>query len=497
MVVDWSNGWPNSAANLSGNTATNAPGQKEHNVRAGRNLRPSPGFCGPCLEKQRRIDQLQAENQRLRAKLRYQERTAKEEPFGSSTPSSKRLFKRNSLEERQARKGGAKPGHPGHGRRFLSPDEADQVQRIKAADACPDCGARLEARDLRRRTLIDAEPLRIRKKVLELERKQCPVCGRRVEAKPPGVLPRFLFGNALLTQIAVQHYLLGQTLGQIERQTGVSYSSLLQALQALAKRLDPVISRLVEEFRRSPVKHADETGWRTDGRNGYAWLFATPRLSIFRFRGSRAAAVAHEVLGPERLPGVLVVDRYHAYNKAPCQLQYCFAHLLRDLKDLLTEFPDHEEVCAFVDTVAPLLSSAMQVRKLPGSRRQFRLQAVRIKQAIRGAMQKPSRHPAIQNFQRIFRENVDRLYHWADSPTIPAENNLAERDLRPLVIARKISFGSQSLAGAKTRETLMSVLHSLQKQTRDVTGRFQAALDLLVQNPETDLGAILFPADSS
>ena len=49
-------------------------------------------------------------------------------------------------------------------------------------------------------------------------------------------------------------------------------------------------------------------------------------------------------------------------------------------------------------------------------------------------------------FPTVFREKAHRLYHWADDPAVPAENNLAERDLRPLVIARKISFGSQSVA---------------------------------------------------
>jgi hypothetical protein len=69
------------------------------------------------------------------------------------------------------------------------------------------------------------------------------------------------------------------------------------------------------------VKHADETGWRTDGRNGYSWLFCTPQISIFRFRNSRSAAVAKEVFGDTPLPGVLVVDRYNGYNKMPSKIQ--------------------------------------------------------------------------------------------------------------------------------------------------------------------------------
>ena len=115
--------------------------------------------CAGCLEKQIKIDRLEIEIQRLRAKLRYQERTAKEGPFGSSTPSSKIPIKPSSLEERQARRGGGKVGHTGHGRLVVTVADADHVERIEADTTCPACGTHLEDRGLRRRTVIDCEPV--------------------------------------------------------------------------------------------------------------------------------------------------------------------------------------------------------------------------------------------------------------------------------------------------------------------------------------------------
>lgn len=108
---------------------------------------------------------------------------------------------------------------------------------------------------------------------------------------------------------------------------------------------------------------------------------------------------------------------------------------------------------------------------------QFKRQAAKIKDAIIEITNRHAKHPAIWKIQDIFREKADRLYHWADDRTVPADNNLAERELRPLVIARKISFGSQSENGAKTRETLMTFLHTLRKRTPDVTTAFKSALD--------------------
>ncbi len=89
------------------------------------------------------------------------------------------------------------------------------------------------------------------------------------------------------------------------------------------------------------------------------------------------------------------------------------------------------------------------------------------------------------------------MYHWAGDRTIPADNNLAERELRPLVIARKVSFGSQSDAGARTREILMTVLHTLKKRTPDVTTAFKSALDKLAEQTNIDPNKAIFSFDSS
>jgi transposase len=86
---------------------------------------------------------------------------------------------------------------------------------------------------------------------------------------------------------------------------------------------------------------------------------------------------------------------------------------------------------------------------------------------------RPGTHLGIHRIQEIFRAHADRLYHWADDRRVPAENNLAERDLRPTVIARKVSFGSQSDAGAHTRGILMSVLHTLKTRQMDVVAHLK------------------------
>jgi len=100
--------------------------------------------------------------------------------------------------------------------------------------------------------------------------------------------------------------------------------------------------------------------------------------------------------------------------------------------------------------------------------------------------------PGIHRIQAICRAHAQRLYHWAADRRGPAENNLAERELRPLVIARKVSFGSQSEAGARTRETLMTVLATLRRRCPDFEARFKAALDHLAQQPTANPYKLFF-----
>jgi transposase len=427
--------------------------------------------------------------------LRHQERTAKEGPFGSSTPSAKIPLKANTPPESSQRRGGAKPGHRGHGRRPIADAEVTRYRSVPGPSCCPYCGGSLDAKGTKERTIIEVDP--VRKDVIryELEQCNCSRCQRTFTARPAGVFAKGLFGNRLLAHLALEHYAQGVTLGRLSASLGITQGSLWAALHQLAGRLASVPQRLLLEYRRAAVKHADETVWRTDGRNGYAWLFCTDRVSLFRFRQRRSASVAQEVFGTKRLPGTLVVDRYNGYNQAPCLIQYCYSHLLREVQDLGKEFPEVSEVLRFVARLAPLLADAIQLRAQGLTTAAFGQRALELKMDIKTLVHSPAQHPGIQKIQNIFREKATRLYHWSKKAAIPADNNRAERELRPLVIARKISFGSQSEQGALTREILMSVLLTLRKRTRDPFGVFKRTLDALAEDEKRDPYKLLF--DSS
>jgi len=453
--------------------------------------------CPVCLHKQRRIDELEDEVRSLRAKLRYQERREEDGFFGSSTPSSKKPVKPNT-EPKENKRRGAKLGHKGAGRRSHDQETADRTVELEPeTQICPDCGRPLEKKGWAERSVIDTPRKKPERITFRLPKQYCPHCRHTVTPQPPGVLPKSLYGNQLIADAVEMHYLHGVPMGRISEHLGIGAGSLMKLFRRCAHLFEGIPDRLIEEYRQAPVKHADETSWRTDGKNGYVWLFATAALSIFQFGKNRSSKVPQAVFGTDPLGGVLVVDRYAAYNRVPCQIQYCYAHLLREVQDLEKEFPGEAEISSFVAVVAPQLSLAMGLRGQPIPDDEFYRRAVVLREEIKSMMAQPAKHQGIRRIQDIFRENEHRMYLWADNRAVPADNNLAERDLRPSVIARKVSFGSVTDAGAKTRSTLTTVAMSIKKRGGDVGGRIKEALDLLARNPQADPFEILFPPCNS
>ena len=218
-------------------------------------------------------------------------------------------------------------------------------------------------------------------------------------------------------------------------------------------------------------------------------------MSIFLFKNTRSASVPKGVFGQEPLPGVLVVDRYNAYNKAPVAIQYCYAHLLRDVEKLEKDCPDDGEVLRFSGALIPLLAKAMHIGSQDLPDEEYYREARELKDKIMAVCRSPAHHLGVRAIQDIFTTHEQRLFHWVPDRRVPAHNNDAERNLRPTVIARKVSFGSSSDAGAETRSVLMSVLHTINKRRGNVSleSLFKNLLDRIAENPHIDISSLIPP----
>lgn len=304
------------------------PEENRGRLRKGFDL--SGGFvCKGCFERKLTIVEQNAEIVRLKAKIANIEKVTRKDVLNAHMPSSRVDFKKNSKEDFRQKKGGAKKGHKGAGRSAATDKTADKiVELLPQTDSCPGCGGRLCRFDERERTVFEAMPLKAELVLYRAKRLRCQKCRKVVEPKPE-ILPRSLYGNRLLTQSAVMHYVHGVPIGRVLSIVGskVTEGGIIQAFHRLGKLFEKALPLLTNEYRKSLVRHADETGWRTDGHSGYAWLFATKNLSLLEFADNRSSRVPRKFLGSDPLEGVLIVHRYGGYNKMPVALQYCYAHL--------------------------------------------------------------------------------------------------------------------------------------------------------------------------
>ena len=156
---------------------------------------------------------------------------------------------------------------------------------------------------------------------------------------------------------SIQWYL--QTVHQLK----LSVGAIIEGVHAAAQRAQPVVAEMLKRIRGSPVVHADETGWREDGVNGYDWTFSTPTERYFLRRG-RGKGVVDEVLGefPGQgdgmlFSGVLVSDFYAAYSHYPGLKQRCWVHLLRDIDELEALYPQDTGLSWWATAVRQLLAT--------------------------------------------------------------------------------------------------------------------------------------------
>lgn len=443
------------------------------------------------LEKTR--EALKSERRKIRSlEKQLNRRTGKEGYFGLATPSALRINKPGATAANQAKKGGAEIGHEGHGREDFTVDEADEVVRVDGVPPpCP-CGAgQWVPGGFREHCVIERIPeRRIRRFFLKAE-STCSACGQTGAVQTPGVTRGGLYGNAMVAHLLAEHYLHGLTAGNTCRREGIGEGAFFNIAGRCADLIEPVFSRILRMLRACLIVHADESGWRKDGAKAHVWIFANRELAAFLFRDTRGGKVPLEVFGPDPLGVNLITDRYRGYDPLKLNRQYCYTHLLRDLKMLEKDFPDEPEIAAFAAELKPLLKEAISMYRKTTDLADYVPEATAIKDKIIGVCMRVANHPGVQNFQNIFREHPERLFQWVKSPEIPAENNFAERGLRPSVIARKISFGSQSSRGMRTREILMTFLYTARIRGLDPRATLEKALNLLCRDPSSDISTLL------
>ena len=406
------------------------------------------------------IAELQAVIERLQRRIAELEGQAK-----PGDPLRMPGLKAKSARKPPAQQGPRKQRRHGFARPRMTPTH--RVEHVM--ENCPDCAAQLSGGWTQRtREVIDLPqaPVEVTEHVYIV--RTCPACRRR--CTPPaeldsvvlgqqrlGVNPESSSGQALLSLIAtlreagrlpirsIQWYL--DTVHQLR----LSVGAIVSAIHQTAQQAQPAVAGMVDRIRASPVVHADETGWRQSGANGYVWTCSTPTERYFpcssqgqALRRGRGKAVVDEALG-ESFSGVLVSDCYAAYHHYDGLKQRCWAHpcssqgqaLLRDIHDQRTRYPKDAALARWAAAVHQLYVAAKACNHHePWQRRVAQLAWERKLLAIcRPFLSDPS---AVQDklcrrierhIKSLPRTGYGELCVFVAEPAVPSDNNAAERSL--------------------------------------------------------------------
>lgn len=411
-----------------------------------------------------RVEQLEAELSRLRP------------PSSKSKPDWVKPNKPKS-EPRPS----AKKGHKGFGRKREEPTRS--VEHV--ASSCPSCRSELKGGWVKRRRQVlhvPVAPVEVIEHVIIARR--CPSCHKDVVPKDD--LSDVVMGRH---RVSVDTMSLITTLSEVGRVPlemlqrllseiyglKLSLGELVEILKTVAKRGKPVVEKLKEELRASPVVHADETGMRQNGQNGYIWTFSMPGVRYFEFSLSRSGKIVNKVLG-ELFEGCLVTDFYCAYNRMLGLHQRCWAHLLRAVHELKERYPEDKDLDKWASRLYRLYCRAKAFSSTDSNARvraqhRFERQLSDICQPFVNT--DSPQHTLCERVERYLTE----LFTFVADPRVPSDNNAAERSLRPLVVDRKISGGTRTDEGSRTKMTLASLFGTWVLRG---TNPFQACRNLLI-----------------
>lgn len=345
-----------------------------------------------------------------------------------------------------------------------------------SADVCSDCQGRLGKPVVSyTRQVIDLPVLSYTVTQHVVFRRWCYQCKKCIQPEvdlSSSVTGKGRIGSNLTATIVTMRDRMRLPIAVIQTYLNIFYKlhlskgEIVELLHTVATIGKPTYNNLLEQIRQSNSVHADETGGREDGVNGYFWSFSTDKIHFLIYRKSRGAKVVEEIVGEdsEKFQGVLTTDFYAAYNTYAGFHQRCWVHLLRDIHELKEKHKKHPPLNTWAKKVKHIYEEAKTYRgpdpnTKPGVAIQERIEKQRyfekkLKEICKGYVAKDV--PMSTLCARIM-TFMPELFVFVRFPNVASDNNPAERIIRHTVVARKISGGTRSAKGSETKSILTSL----------------------------------------
>ncbi len=407
---------------------------------------------------------------------------AKKNSSNSSKPPSSDIVKPPKPPRKDGKKR-KRGGQPGHEQSLRSPFPPEAIGNVTAytLDCCPDCGGTLRLFERPDSVLQQIEIPETPAVVTEHRGLAywCPRCGKlHCAPLPEAVETAGLFGPRLMALVAFMKGACHASFSTIRKflrdvlGVKVCRGYLAKLIAKVSESLAPAYAALFERLPGEALLNIDETGHKENGRRFWTWCFRAGGYTLFRIDKSRGSEVLIEVLGTE-FNGVLGCDYFSAYRKYMREfgvlVQFCMAHLIRDVKFLLT-LPGQADR-AYGERVRDALRQLFAVihRREEMTPMGFRraLEAAREQVLAAGMTRVPDTKHA-RNLAKRFCEHGAAYFQFITTPGIGPTNNLAEQAMRFVVIDRRVTQGTRSEKGRRWCERIWTVIATCAQQGRSV-----------------------------
>jgi len=439
------------------------------------------------LTQQKLIEKLQAELEKLKERQPSNSKTSSKPPSSDLIQKSELAKVDNSKEsEKEPKpKPGGQPGHIGKTRKGFG--RVDRYQ-ISTPDSCEHCGSR-ELSDAmgyskQQVACLVARPI----EVVEYQRVkcQCLECGAMaLGAVSPGIVAGQDLSidlQALLVWLGNYGHLSYEKQQELLRELGgieIGIGTLQATNARLANAVKPAIEALWKWAPLQPSIHVDETPWCVKGVKEWLWTATGKDFCLFHAADTRSRAELETMLGSE-FAGVLSSDDFSVYNGVIVGAQQkCLAHLRRHFKKILQMGRGNDTVVAeaFLELIDEAFRQHRKWREQPEEldyhtwARDFKVRLAELLNTWQGHV-----GYAAGLLLRSLREKAHQWWYFLDDPSIPPDNNLAERSLRLAVTKRKVSGGSRSMSRFEQTADLLSVIQTCRFQGIRAIDFFRDAL---------------------
>lgn len=403
----------------------------------------------------------------------------KKNSSNSSKPPSSDIVKTLKVTRRfgKKHKRGGQRGHRKFSRQPFEPEQVDEVIEYEFEDKEAEGLKPLDEWFIIQQIELPDKMYRViehrARKYLDPSTRQIHIAPIPDEIRKGGLLgadftaaTSFMKGGCHMSYTTVQKFL--KELMKLD----ISRGMLCKAVQKVSQSLQPAYEHLAERLGHESQVGVDETGHHDDGKLHWTWCFDTSDFSLFKIDASRSSNVLERMLGKD-FSGIICADYWGAYRKYArlfdVPVQYCMAHLIREIR-FLAEHNVKKLSCwanELLGWLKKLFNTLHRRDKLTG--KGFIRSMDKIKAGFLRRMRRPPNHPLARKLAKRFRgEAAESYFRFLAEPEVEPTNNATERQIRPVVIDRRITQGTRGDAGMRWCERIWTTLATCKKQKRNV-----------------------------